>query len=145
MFSTKLLVGTVALCTSIATATTTKVKDFYAYGDGVTLNPRADGMAIIKFDNAIAGSHIHLHMQDLGANQTYGVAIIASNSGDFDYSYPLAFDTNPSGNGTFEISLPTVDLGANPIIYVYKWDTTSDYSTISGFDTAQFRAIGTVP
>ena len=147
MISRNLLCGVAALCACVgaASATTTKIKAFTALGDGLTANPHVDGMAIIKFDSAIAGSTIHVHMQDLEANQVYGVAIVSTNSGDFDLSSPMGLTTNPSGNGSFEASLPTVDLGAHPTVYIYFWDGASDYSTIGGFDTAQFRAIGTVP
>ncbi len=145
MFSRSLLVGLVAVCASVASATTTKIKDFNPTGGGLTATPHVDGMAIIKYDASISGSHIHIHMQDLGANETYGIAVIATNSGDFDYSNPLALTTNPAGNGTFETDLPTIDLGAHPTVYIYLWDGASDYGTSAGFDPAQYRAVGSAP
>ena len=147
MFSKKLLVSAavVCACAGFASATTTKIKAFGAIGGGVSETPHVDGVAIIKFDSTISGSIVHIHMQDLSPNGTYGVAIVASNSGDFDHSNPFALDTNASGNGTYDVSLPTVDLGSNPTVYIYEWDLLSDYFTINGFDLDQFRAVGTVP
>jgi hypothetical protein len=148
------LVGVAALvaCAGVAIAANTKIKDFNAAGAGISANPNADGMAIFKeaADPDLGpGLRLHLHMQDLEPGTIYGVAIYATGvptTGEADYSNALAFDTNPSGNGTFEAFMPTWDyatLGPNPTIQVYIWDGNFDPESVATVTASELRASGT--
>ncbi len=143
----KTMISFLAVCacvsgTSATSSTSTKIKDFEPAGAGLFLNPRADGMAMVRFNADIAGSDVHLRMDDLQCHTTYGVAIQATNSGSIDYSNPLAFTTNWGGDGSFEVSLPTLDLGTNPIFYVYIWDGNADPDAINDVTESELCVIG---
>lgn len=136
---------------------TVKIKDFDPTGAGDALNPEVDGMAVIKFNPLTGGSQVHLHMRDLSPNTIYGVGIMATNSGDLDYSDPGidpitmiptdlgGLQTNCDGRGTYEVTL-TSDMGPTPTIYLYVWNGTSDYGTlgVGGLTSGELRVIGTV-
>ena len=136
---------------------TVKIKDFDSTGAGDALNPEVDGMAVVKFNPFTGGSDVHIHMRDLSPNTIYGVGIVATNSGDLDFSDPgidpismISTDlgglqTNCEGRGTYEVSL-TSDMGSSPTIYLYVWNGTSDYGTlgVDGITTGELRVIGTV-
>jgi hypothetical protein len=119
----KTMISFLAVCvgvsTSLASSNSTKVKNFQSIGDGVILNPKADGMAMITPQGS--GSFLHLRMDDLERNRLYGVAVADAT---VDPMTPLfvsgaPFSTNSHGDGTYEASLPNP--GVNPIVYVFDW------------------------
>lgn len=121
-----------------------KAKNFDPAGLGLLLNPQVDGMAMVKFDEDIGGSEVHMHMHRLDGNTTYGVAFIGTGSFSPDFSNPEAFTTNPGGKGTFSVSLPGFDLGPSPIFVIYEWDQNPDPDSILEIAVDELRAIGTV-
>jgi len=144
----KLVVGIAAVCAfaglSSASSSSIKAKHFDPASTGWIWNPGVDGMAMVKYDPAISGSRVHLHMEKLEHNCTYGVALQATSSFLIDFSDPSCLTTNPGGVANCDIALPGIDLGTSPLFYIYECDGNLDHDSVYDVTTDEIRAIGMV-
>jgi hypothetical protein len=133
--------GVVAACALFVSSMGAGVKfrTFTACGScGPAQNANVDGMCMVKYDphafspelGATGISTIHLHIEGLLPNTTYGFKVDSDGSGISD---PLAFTTDCRGNGDYHRDIPQ-DATSNTTCVIYIWDGFQGYPIDNGDD-----------
>lgn len=108
---------------SQAFPTVDKFVHWLPVGPGMTLNPRADGLGLMRIDRQNM-THLALAMHSLEPNTTYGVQI--TRDGLVGYTNPQAFTTNSWGNSLFHAEFSEGgEIGA-PAVIIFVWDPVAN-------------------
>ena len=124
------------LVAGVAHSKALKVRQLTPAGPGTTLNPEADGFAIINYhDSTAAEAEIQVAITGFEPNTTYGVQVFPG------VTDPMGITTNAAGNGSWHGGTPnSLITQVNIIVRIFVWD--GNPATVSEVSFDELRAIG---